>query len=58
MRIAFLVVIAAIPALAHSWYPLACCGNMDCFPVTCDQLVETRSGWLYVPDMLFNRSRR
>jgi hypothetical protein len=52
------VVIAAIPALAHSWYPLACCGNMDCFPVTCDQLVETRSGWLYVPDMLFNRSRR
>jgi hypothetical protein len=25
--------VAAIPALAHSWYPLACCGNMDCFPV-------------------------
>ena len=49
MRIAFLAVIAATPALAHSWYPLACCGNMDCFPVTCDQLVETRSGWLYVP---------
>ena len=24
--------VAAIPALAHSWYPLACCGNMDCFP--------------------------
>jgi hypothetical protein len=41
MRIAFLVVIAATPALAHSWYPLACCGNMDCFPVACDQLVET-----------------
>src|SRR6516165_1651796 len=30
--------VAAIPALAHSWYPLACCGNMDCFPVACDQL--------------------
>jgi hypothetical protein len=41
--------IVAIPALAHSWYPLACCGNMDCFPVACDQLVETVSGWLYVP---------
>src|SRR5437762_13569647 len=27
--------VAAIPALAHSWYPLACCGNMDCFPVAC-----------------------
>ena len=21
--------VAAIPALAHSWYPLVCCGNMD-----------------------------
>ena len=40
---------AAIPALAHSWYPLACCGKMDCFPVACDQLVETGSGWFYVP---------
>jgi hypothetical protein len=41
--------VAAIPALAHSWYPLVCCGNMDCFPVACDQLVETGSGWFYVP---------
>jgi hypothetical protein len=41
--------VAAIPALAHSWYPLVCCGNMDCFPVACDQLVETASGWFYVP---------
>ena len=41
--------VVAIPALAHSWYPLACCGNMDCFPVACDQLVETGSGWFYVP---------
>jgi hypothetical protein len=52
-RLALLIVaalIAAIPALAHSWYPLACCGNMDCFPVACDQLVQTGSGWLYVPD--------
>jgi hypothetical protein len=52
MRIALLLLaamIVAIPALAHSWYPLACCGNMDCFPVACDQLVETVSGWLYVP---------
>jgi len=40
---------ATIPALAHSWYPLYCCGNLDCFPVPCDQLVETISGWLYIP---------
>ena len=32
--------VAAIPALAHSWYPLACCGNIDCFPVACDQLAQ------------------
>jgi len=46
---AFAVLVAAVPALAHSWYPLTCCGNMDCFPVACDQLVETVSGLLYVP---------
>jgi hypothetical protein len=52
------VLVAAIPALAHSWYPLACCGNMDCFPVACDQLVETVSGWLYVPTgNLFKREQ-
>jgi hypothetical protein len=50
--------VAAIPALAHSWYPLACCGNMDCFPVACDQLVETGSGWFYVPTgNLFRREQ-
>jgi hypothetical protein len=50
--------VAAIPTLAHSWYPLACCGNMDCFPVACDQLVETGSGWFYVPTgNLFKREQ-
>ena len=61
MRIALLIVaalLAAIPALAHSWYPLVCCGNMDCFPVACEQLVETVSGWLYIPTgNLFKRER-
>ena len=50
--------VAAIPALAHSWYPLACCGNMDCFPVACHQLVETGSGWFYDPTSnLFKREQ-
>ena len=50
--------VVAIPAVAHSWYPIACCGNMDCFAVACDQLVETVSGWLYVPTgNLFNREQ-
>jgi hypothetical protein len=53
-----LTLVAAIPALAHSWYPLACCGNMDCFPIACDQLVETGSGWFYVPTgNLFKREQ-
>jgi hypothetical protein len=43
------VLVATIPALARAWYPPTCCGNMDCFPVACDQLVETVSGSLYVP---------
>ena len=52
MRLTFFIVAAlaaANPALAHSWCPLACRGNMDCFPVACDQLVGTGLGWLYVP---------
>ena len=61
MRLALLIVaalLAAIPALAHSWYPLACCGNIDCFPVVCDQLAQTGSGWLYVPTgNLFQREQ-
>jgi hypothetical protein len=61
MRKAWLIaaaLVAAIPALAHSWYPLACCGDMDCFPAACDQLVETVSGWLYVPTgNLFKREQ-
>ena len=40
------------------WYPLACCGEMDCFPVACDQLVETGSGWFYDPTSnLFKREQ-
>ena len=61
VRLTLLIVaalVAAVPALAHSWYPLACCGNMDCFPIACDQLVETVSGWLYVPTgNLFKREQ-
>ena len=61
VRLTLLIVaalVAAVPALGHSWYPLACCGNMDCFPIACDQLVETVSGWLYVPTgNLFKREQ-
>ena len=30
-------------------FPLYCCGDKDCFPAACDQLVGTVYGWLYVP---------
>jgi len=40
---------AALMMLAHSWYPGICCGEQDCKPVACDQLVEDRGGWLYIP---------
>lgn len=36
--------------LAHSWYPSDCCGDMDCKPVPCDQLIEQDDGkWEYTP---------
>ncbi len=43
------IVAAALVMPAHGWYPTVCCGNQDCKPVPCDQLVEDRDGWLYIP---------
>jgi len=44
------LLIAALAVLpVHSWYPQSCCGGLDCFPVLCDQLVEDKDGWLYIP---------
>lgn len=39
----------ASAAFAHSWYPFGCCGDQDCRPVPCEELVEDKDGWLYVP---------
>ena len=33
----------------HLMEPVYCCGDKDCFPAACDQLVGTVYGWLYVP---------
>ena len=41
--------LAASFILIHGWYPTACCGGFDCKPVPCDQLVEGRGGWIYLP---------
>lgn len=47
--LALALVLLASQAFAHGWYPWACCGDQDCKPVPCDQLVEDADGWLYVP---------
>jgi hypothetical protein len=45
-----LIIAATLIAPAHSWYPSQCCGQQDCQPVPCDQLVEDKDGrWLYIP---------
>lgn len=44
-----LIVAATLTVPAHNWYPSACCGQQDCKPVPCDELVEDRDGWLYIP---------
>ncbi len=51
MRVLIIIIAFALTsaALAHSWYPDACCGETDCKPVPCDQLVEDRNGWLFIP---------
>ena len=36
-----------ITALGHSWYPWECCSGIDCKPVPCDSLIETKEGIAY-----------
>jgi len=43
------IVGAGLFSFVHGWYPTECCGQHDCKPIACDQLVETRNGWLYLP---------
>ena len=33
-------------ALAHSWYPLECCSERDCFPIKADDVKPVKGGWL------------
>jgi hypothetical protein len=50
IRLLVVVIVVALvsQAMAHVWYPRACCGEQDCHPVPCDELVEDRDGWLYI----------
>lgn len=54
LRVAVVIVLilfAIRAAMAHMNYPSACCGNNDCRPVPCHDLVEDNTGWLYLPTM-------
>ena len=35
----------ASPAVAHEWYPVACCSGIDCEPIPQDYIHETAAGW-------------
>ena len=32
-------------ALAHSWYPIECCSERDCFPVAISDVSIVPAGW-------------
>lgn len=38
-------ILIATGASAHSWYPLSCCSERDCFPVAAEAVEEVRGGW-------------
>lgn len=42
---ALTVVMLGGTALGHSWYPVQCCVERDCFPVPDDDVKQTVSGW-------------
>lgn len=33
-------------ALAHSWYPIECCSEKDCFPVPVERVKTAPGGWV------------
>jgi len=50
MRRSLALLVLATPALAHSWYDNACCGDGDCRPVPATDVRELSEGvWKYLP---------
>jgi hypothetical protein len=39
----------------HSFYDNACCNDVHCHPVPCDQITSTSNGWMW-NGMTFSRS--
>lgn len=40
----------AAPVFAHSWYPAACCSEVDCSPLDPKEVKATPAGWLIIKD--------
>ena len=47
MVIVFLLMFAAYVAVAdaHEWYPAACCSDLDCRPVPCEEIHSVGDKW-------------
>ena len=45
IRLAFCLILAALPAAAHEWYPLTCCSSRDCFPIEATDLEPVSGGY-------------
>jgi hypothetical protein len=46
MRALVLLILMTSAALAHSWYPLECCSERDCYPVPVAKVKAVSGGWL------------
>lgn len=44
-RLAAILAVLGAPALAHDWYPLACCSAQDCYPVSTSDIDVAAEGY-------------
>ena len=42
---------------AHSWYPQECCGEKDCHPIPCEELVQRPDGNYQWEQFTFKREQ-
>ncbi|WP_293862281.1 hypothetical protein [uncultured Alsobacter sp.] len=45
-RLAILLILAAGPAAAHSWYPSECCSDADCEMISAQTVRRSDDGWV------------
>lgn len=45
LLMALALVFVPAPVLSHSWYPMSCCSDKDCFEVGPADVTATAEGW-------------